>query len=272
MMFIVTLIALLIERFFDWSHIRHWSWYNTYQGAVLRKIPGKSPYLTLAITVLPLLLVAGLIDYLLDGVWYGVARLVFDLIIFIYCLGPQNLWVTAFANINAVTDGNKAGEPVQTTVAVTEHHSLLSSIFVEANQRVFAVVFWFVVLGPVGALLYRMMALSAGMSAKSDVNPAIAQSAQTLVALLDWIPLRIFTFLFALGGHFTRVLNCFRKYALQGLSSNETIVTECGIAAISHEESGKTVVDANAGKGAIALLDRVFLIVLVIIAILAFWG
>jgi hypothetical protein len=28
MAFIITFIALLIERFFDWSHLRRWRWFS----------------------------------------------------------------------------------------------------------------------------------------------------------------------------------------------------------------------------------------------------
>ena len=61
MSFIVHLIALLIERFFDWSHLRQWYWYSTYQRVIMKKIPGKTPYVTLAITIIPLLIVVAVV-------------------------------------------------------------------------------------------------------------------------------------------------------------------------------------------------------------------
>ena len=52
MTFIVILIALLIERFFDWSHLRYWRWYVAYQRIIMQKIPSVSPYLILILSIL----------------------------------------------------------------------------------------------------------------------------------------------------------------------------------------------------------------------------
>lgn len=278
MNFIVIFVALLIERFFDWSHLRHWHWYAAYQQTILRKIPGKPPFLSLAMIVLPLVIITALLAYFLDNLWFGFGRLFFDLILFIYCLGPQNLWADTFASINSLVQGDAqfAADKLKMTFGVTEtataesmHAQLLNAIFIEANRRVFAIVFWFVVLGPAGAVLYRSIALAAASFPKQEVNSELEYSARAIESVLDWLPIRIFTFIFALGGHFTRVLSCWRKRVLQGISSNEAMITECGDAAIS-DDQGQVAQDGSAEKNAISLLDRVFLIVLVLIAIEAF--
>ena len=43
MTFIITLIALLIERFFDWNHIRKWRWFLRYQSWLAVRLSAWSP-------------------------------------------------------------------------------------------------------------------------------------------------------------------------------------------------------------------------------------
>lgn len=280
MTFIVTLVGLLIERFFDWSHLRHWAWYFGYQHKVTQTLANKSPYIMLAVTILPLLFLLALIDYALQGWMYGFIKLVFDIVIFIYCLGPKNLWADAFACTTALGQSgpHQAEEKINDAFGKIEngqshspalHKHLLYNLFIEANRRVFAVVFWFVILGPVGALLYRSVALSASDATKGEGDAAYSDAANKVEAILNWLPIRIFTFLFALGGHFVSVLACWRKNALHGLESNEILLTECGVAALGNDEQQIVPQDGSNERMAISLLDRTFVITLVVVAIIS---
>ncbi len=131
----------------------------------------------------------------------------------------------------------------------------------EANRRVFGIIFWYVVLGPVGAVFYRATTLSAESVSTSSLP------ARTVEAILNWLPVRIFTFLFALGGHFSQVLATWRRKAWQGLESNDAMLIDCGVAALGDEEVNQTLAKGVAERHALSLLDRVFVIVLVVVAI-----
>src|SRR5687767_10740942 len=122
MTFIVVLIALLIERFFDWSHLRKWNWYNIYQRAIVRQLPGQSPSVVLAAIIIPLLLAVIFIEFMVKGWLYGAIKLLFALFIFIYCLGPQNLWADTFACINALSQGDShlASEKLKLTFGLSD--------------------------------------------------------------------------------------------------------------------------------------------------------
>ena len=276
MTFIVTLIALLIERFFDWSHLRYWNWYTALQHMIFKKLPGKAAIVVLAATIVPLLAFVGVVNIVLNGTLYGFAKLLFQIIVLLYCFGPQKLWADVFASSNALVQGDAqtAADKLKTLFGITDmqsaqglHKQLLNQIFIQSNRRVFAVVFWFVVLGPVGAVLYRTISLSASSSSQ-EISPELSQSALTMETLLDWIPARIFTFLFALGGHFSSVLSCWRKQVLHGLSSTDDMLTSCGVAALGDDEKRTVAEDGSEERSAVSLLDRTFVIALVIVAII----
>lgn len=269
MIFFVVLIALLIERFFDWSHLRKWGWYGAIERLVMKKIPKASPYIVLSLAILPLLAVLAIIEYALTGVLYGFPLLVFQLVVLLYCFGPQNLWADALASINAITKGDAqaSADKLQSTFKISMPHQadglqreLLNQIFISANTRVYAVIFWYLALGLPGALLYRLVCVSAGNAVNAEVNTA----AKLFWQIMDWVPARIFSFLFALGGHFTRVFAVWIKRALGSLDSSDALLADCGVAAITGDAE-QIPQDGSLEKSAVSLLDRVFIILLVLI-------
>ena len=275
MTFIVILIALLIERFFDWSHLRKWQWYSNYQRALSKRFPDQSPYVVLALTIIPLLLLVILIQFAFKHVLFGLGEFLFQLFLFLYCLGPQNLWADTFACINALVQGDVslASEKLKASFGVVDngskqemHGKLLNNIFIAANRRIFAIVFWFLILGPVGAVLYRTITLSSADFPRQETVPELLPIARSVESLLDWIPVRILTCVFALGGHFVKVFSCLRKKPMMGLEMNETLLTECGSAALGNGENISE--DGSLERNAIGLLDRSFVIALVAVAII----
>lgn len=274
MIFIVTLIALLVERFFDCSHLRNWNWFYSWQRIFINRLGEKSAYLILASSILPLLLITIVISLSIHNGIYGLLALLFDLAVLVYCLGPKNLLADIFASVQAFAQENtphtfdsmKMAFDITDANAVTvTHRTLIEKIFVEANKRIFAVVFWFVILGPAGAVLYRTISLSVGQHGTFEVS----QKATQVQSLLDWIPIRIFTFFFALGGHFSKVFLVWRKNATLGTDNNETMLVECGLAALNNEELNLSLESGMAEKNVISLLDRAFIIGLVVIALVS---
>ena len=166
---------------------------------------------------------------------YGIPELLFGIVIFLYCLGPENFWLEAFKLVTSKT-----------------------TIFVVAYRRVLAVLFWFVVLGPLGAVLYRLIDLLANES----------MAARRVQQVLDWVPVRIFTFIFALGGHFTEVFARWKVGVKKGLLSNENLLTDCGIAALDLDVAAETSDEAALQKQVVQLMDRVLVISLVVLAVI----
>lgn len=270
MTFIVTLVSFLIERFFHWGQLRHWQWFMRYQQWLVNKLKLTSPYLLMIGCIVPFIFLVGCIDYLLSHWSLVIIKLIFEILVVMYCLGPNNLWVQTYAGLTALTkeDPSLAISHVQAAFATVTpedsqsfHRSFTHAIFVGAYDRVFAVLFWFVILGPMGAVLYRLVALCA-QSASVGMVPLATQCKQ----ILDWLPIRVFTFIFALGGHFKQVLDCWQHQVLKGLSANYTLLTECGVAALDVLEAERVPEDGSAEKEALSLLDRVFVMSLVILA------
>lgn len=273
MTFIVSLVALLIERFFDWSHLRRWGWFSNYSRKILARVPGATSYAALAVAILPMLLIVLLLQYVLQGWLYGLLSFFFQLLVLLYCLGPQNLWADAFGTITALSQGDaNASDKLKANFDITAsggpaklHYLLLNGIFIQANCRVFAVVFWYALLGPVGAVLYRMVVLCVPES-------SLSQSARTVEDILNWLPARLMTLLFALGGNFAHVMHCWRKKTDLSLSGTNQFLANCGTAALGRDDGDNLPVDGSVERSAVSLLDRVFIIGLVLVLIESLLG
>ncbi|EKD71634.1 MAG: hypothetical protein ACD_46C00139G0002 [uncultured bacterium] len=277
MMFIAILIALVIERFFDWSHLRQWNWFIAFQRVVANKLQSQSPYLILAISIVPFVFIVAAINIILQGLLFGFPKLIFQLIILMASLGAQNLWADTFACINILRQGDarNAAEKLKAAFDINDmsdpqklHQQLVQRIFIASNHRIFAAVFWFFILGPAGAILYRLTTLSFESTTKESVSPDATLAAENVESTLDWVPVRILTFLFALGGQFVQVLNAWRKKMMLGIHANEELLTDCGFAALGFEDHAKISEDGSVEEAAISLLDRTFVIALVFIALI----
>jgi AmpE protein len=271
MTFIITLIALLIERFFDWNHIRKWRWFLRYQSWLAVRLSAWLPSLILTLSVgLPVLAVA-LVNNLLAGILFGIFKLVFGIVVVVYCLGPANFWSQFYMYAAAIhkDDAQAATESAKSLFALPAfanpqefHRVFTSAIFIEANSRIFAVIFWYILLGPAGAVLYRLVDLS---HVKSTV---VAPPAEKFQRILDWLPVRVLSFLFALGGHFTQVIQRWKKQVLDTPAVNDVLLSECGIVALDVTKDNHFPEDGTIEQEAVSLLDRVFVITLVLLAII----
>src|SRR5438128_2582958 len=101
MTFLITLIALVIERFFHWRQFRQWRWFTVYQRWLSHSRANRwSSFLLVLLCVLPPVLLVALINYFLNGVLYGTLKFIFGLLIVLYSLGPQNVWMQIYSGMN----------------------------------------------------------------------------------------------------------------------------------------------------------------------------
>jgi membrane protein required for beta-lactamase induction len=272
MIFIITLIALLMERFLHWHHLRHWYWFKRYERWLSLRLSHWPLVLLFVCNILPPLIIVGIINCLLQKILFGIPQFIFSVVIILYCLGPENLWAQTYRCIQALhrEDLKSATEELQTSFRVTHiehsqsfHKKFIHAIFLAAHQRIFAVLFWFVILGPAGAVLYRMVD-----SYRTQSVSHLHAIATRVAEWMDWISIRLFTFLFALGGHFTKVFSHWKSNILKGVQTNDVLLTECGFSALDVMEDGLIPESGEAEYEAIHLLDRVFIIGLVILAMI----
>jgi membrane protein required for beta-lactamase induction len=220
----ILIICLLAERFLlDYQGLRQIDWLSKYSDWFARQeLPSRlqKGFFGITVLLLPTLSIAALIQYLLHDILWGIPGVFFACLVLLYSFGPEDLdqQVKAFNEARERDDRETADSiagrllqqaPPHTEPAYTQ--AVAETILEQANSRVFAVIFWFLVLGPSGALLYRLANVLPNLKAShTDLDFFIA--ARQLLAVLDWLPARITAFTYALAGSFEDALDGWRSY------------------------------------------------------------
>jgi AmpE protein len=198
--------------------VRQYGWFGHWMRWIDGRFPGDGVWrgrYGVVLALLPPLLLVGLFQLALDGPVFGLPAIVFGIVVLFYAWGPRDLDMDVDAIVGtgdpvarhaAAARLWPAGEAVSLTGA-----SLVGAVFRNAKRRWFGVLFWFLVLGPAGALLYRLAAIAAEGD-DSHLLPAETHAgARGLLAILDWPVAQLMTLAMALVGNFDAVFAAWRE-------------------------------------------------------------
>ncbi len=286
MALITILFALFIEHFLGTlEELRRFGWFATFTDWLRARLPaaGDGPLGVLLVVGLPVAAVA-LVGHGLAEAW-SLLGFLFALLVLVYTFGPRDLEaeVEAYADARergddqsarwyaaSLLDGNVPEEPRQRTSAIIE------TILVEAHERVLGIVFWFVVLGPLGAVLYR---LSRELDSRyADADSGFGLAGWRLHQILAWLPTRLCAFSYALAGSFNDASRRWRDEALRWSDENRGVLVSAGFGAlryrrdavVSAEGEGQSETDDI--RDTLAMVRRAALIWLSILALFTLAG
>lgn len=146
------------------------------------------------------------------------------------------------------------------------------AILTESQFRYFGVIFWFVFLGPYGALFYRLSHYYHQLCIK-DNNEEHLSKLNILLHWLDWAPARLTSILFLFTGDFANGFNRVKDYFVDFKASSRLIISETGMAALNLDMSASEG-DVKENHEAFAMVERTIILYLVVVAALtplAFW-
>lgn len=140
----------------------------------------------------------------------------------------------------------------------------IEQALVAAHRTVFGVGFWFVVLGPVGAVLYRTVRFLAEDRAwrANTLAPAFDRRAQRALELVEWLPVRLTAAAFTVVGNFEDALYCWRTQSALWPDKASAILIASGAGALGvrlgmpAHESGSIVDRPEMGTGSDASVDH----------------
>lgn len=298
---IVIITSLILERALGHlQHLRRLDWFPGYRDMLFSRAPdGWSSGIGGVILVLaPVVLAALCLQWLLDDVLWGFLELLFNIAVVTYCLGPEafNQQVDAYLQARESGEYGKAGNIAERLVGGPvsddihrQAKQVTTAILYEGNIRIFAVLFWFLLLGPAGALLYRVAAAYVqdanqrlDVSALETPEFESANAASRVHALLDWLPARLLSLTFFLAGSFDDAWQGWRRawQAEQDYTeSSRSIVVSTGCGAMRHEVDDASAeatsyetYDLQWVRTARALVWRSLVVWLVVVALLTMAG
>lgn len=239
MTLISLLIALALERLVgymsDFRRPALWLRYADGFDGILRRLGLGFPGVRLLLVLLVPVLAVGWFSDLLDSVLLGLLWIVFSVGVLLVCLGPDDLEeeVNAYTEAVAMDDPSRqlkiAARLVGTTLVpeepVARGRAVAEGAFAESNNRIFAVIFWYTLLGPTGAVLYRLVQILShprregaqegdnaevlGDEAASSVD--LRRLAAGLCALLEWPSARLVALGYAVTGSFDHAMDSLRR-------------------------------------------------------------
>lgn len=119
--------------------------------------------------------------------------------------------------------------------------SAIESVLENGNDAVFAPMFWFLLLGAPGAVLFRLAnTLDAMWGYKNEKYLHFGYFAARIDDLLGFIPARITALVYALQGNFPLAISCWKKQANECSSPNGGVVMTTGAGALGVQIGGPT--------------------------------
>ncbi|MGN6150908.1 MAG: hypothetical protein ACTHOH_02725, partial [Lysobacteraceae bacterium] len=242
----------------------------------------------IALAILPPVLLVAALQWALHTPLAGVLGLLFALAVLFWAWGPRDLDADVAAVVDAADGASRREAAARLSSACAgdgaDAAALVEGVFEGALRRWFGVLAWFLLLGPTGAVLYRLAALSADDDEGAAVLPdGTRDGARRLFALLNWPVAQAMTFSLALVGNFDTVLGVWREqggaswrlgHAYLGAAGRASVRSEVAEEAQDFIEEGVAPGNAWAKLGelpelrdAMSLVWRILLLWLVILAL-----
>jgi len=222
---------------------------------------------------------------LIEGI-SSVLGYVFGLVVLVLMLGPEDLaaevdWHKRAANAAEVSGPAlvppayiRHAAPVDLGPATGDEEfdsarDELAALALAAEHAWFQPVFWFLVLGPVGAVMYR---LCANLRRSEGLSGELAHKIASVREALEFVPARISVIALGVAGTLVPVLDCARHSGLMTWGASATLVARSALAATDNGRI-REVIGGDAQVYRInqmhALLRRAMAVWLVLAAALA---
>lgn len=268
------------------ARLRRFDWYSAWLGWLCKRSWSREEGLAelgLLLAVLAPLAVLGLLLWLLAQPFHGVLAFLAAMAVLFYAWGPRDLDLEVEAVVRAEEPSTRLAalrallpHPAQGEVSA-EREAVLAALAAAGLRRWFAVLFWFFVLGPLGALGYRLTQIIAEVEHPDRVPAGVRAAASRLLALLDWLPARLVALSLALVSDFDAVLAAMRRqFAEAGgwLSLDRGFLWAAMVAAVPADASKEVAGDALAAALAAGQRRhwRVLLLWFAVVALIALSG
>lgn len=265
MSFLVILLALLINHY--WQHdkaILADDWFLPLQRRLRQRVHAMAPeqpepgplYPVLLLGVLPALVIVVLL--LVQGALLGVVTLALHVGLLLLMFEQQSLRRVSTAYLDRWRAGNYHGAflllqerwPALALDNATQrqavHEQFCRYLIGSAFERLFAVVFWYLVLGPAAALLYHVTVLYRQHCA-SERDTQAGRFIQRLIHILEWVPARLLALSFCLTGDFVAAFSRLRELWRDAELSAVELVLACALAAVDTAQRTLFVKESEQG-------------------------
>lgn len=268
-------IELVLKPLETW---RNFDWFSQFTDWVSHQTESTSfrdgPVVVLAI-VAPVLLAVWLVAAMLGGV-AAIFEFAFGVAVLSMSLGPSDPIRQTQDYIKALQDENEEETKLHAAKIlgreVTEEPAVVAErvkemLFIKVCSSILGVFFWFIVLGPVGAVLFRLSCLL--QRRYEGTQSGLAHAILDLYQVLMWIPARLTVLCFAMVGSFVDTMHSLRKVSDLWQRDSDGLLFEAGLGALHvHDCSAGKEVDIESLVECLSLAKRAVLACITFFAII----
>ncbi len=239
MTLITILIALLLEKYANWhTRLRNASWFCHYINWMYAKF-SDSKWMDgpagVVFIIAPAIIIVGAVFSILDD-YHSFYSFIFSILILSFSIGPNKFYDEVKKFIHLKQQGDNEGALWYLDKILGKDFSenepliilnLIKAILIQTSKQLLSVLFWFVVLGPIGAVLFRLTNVMHDDKIENKEDSQFAQAAARLQYILHWIPSRLTALSYAIVGSFVHASDCWKN---------------------TSEEEGNTCTDIHADK------------------------
>lgn len=300
---IALLIGLAIERIATHLfHLRELRWLDQiidWGFDQTRRMTGWPPLVPVLLLVALLVLPLFIVMWSLRDTLAGFTHLILSVVVLFFSLGPKDIGeeVDDYCAALEAEDEEAVRRTAKALVedelpedSLARIHRVEEAVCVQACNRLFAVIFWFIVAGPLGALgawTYRVADLvrrrgvfNAAREADAEESlRAVHEAAITLHGWLAWIPARLTAVGYAAAGHFDEAISAFRapteEHDVTLSEHSDRLLARVGVAALALQDRPDQTLTERGVQGARAanqLVFRLFVIWVVLISAMTLYG
>ena len=298
MTLLALLLSLMLERgLTHFLHLRELRWLDGYvdwSGRLIGQRTGHWLKLAAAAFVLFPVVPVALVSEALGSQLLGLPQLAFAVVVLLFSFGPRDLKDEVDDYLAALKCGDEAGasgramellESDAVGRGAGRRIAVEEAIFVQANNRLFGVIFWFMVLGPAGAWLFRisdMMRRRAAFEVSRRAQPPAeldySDALSWVHGALGWVPARLTAMSYALAGSFEDAVGSWRLAVDQAshglLDRTEDLLARVGAGSLqaSLTRVPADELDVATARGAWRIVSRALWVWLAVIAALILAG
>jgi AmpE protein len=251
----IILAVLLLQAWGSAERVHLDDWFRSWQAR--ESSWGLSGVVNLAVLVLlPAVLVALLLD-MVEPLLFGLLWLPLAALVLLYSFGRGDFQASMARYRGHAYSGDFEGaylaareefgwdDSLEVPDTAQEVHAMIQrALLYEGLQRWFCVLFYFVLLGPAGALVYRLIQLC-----RDSFEPG---TVERWLFLLDWVPARLLSATFAITGDFIGS----KDTLLAGLGDSSAqagaLLHRVGVVALGPEAAAPAGDDSDFGPQAAA--------------------
>lgn len=145
---------------------------------------------------------------------------------------------------------------------------ITSTLLLNSITNIFSVIFWFLLFGPFGAMLYYLVSSVENRASNPEFSLEDSLDLATYSKnILDWVPVRLVVLTYALIGHFAPVFNLWVEHLGDGISGNSKFLVDAGLTALDADKDPEYAQPEENHK-ALGLISRTLWTWMIVIAVL----